>query len=474
MRLRTLEPGTSLVNDALRLFVPSAKYFHGVVANVINQPPSSEGGPTRQVVVVSGPKWPNGTDSNYFQRCTSFDPACLITEEQALKEMLGRALSDLSAWEAPECFEDVAEPIGTSLEFTFAQLCLPLGAPHKSGVDDEQADEVVEAFKLSGVQAPMERRGKDCSSKDEADVQNLATVLYNDVWVQRDQGSAPAHRLGVTMSNLAAVPGNPFAFTADLEVWLPAREDRFASSDKTTDLVDTLMFKRPVFSLPALGTWLMLFNDRLKQRVEEFRKAEAMRPPGTANGMLRLAEKNGWQLEAPTPQGLAVQLKPFQRQSLAWMMAEEAGEGALSHVWWAFRTRARPAGADGELTAEALAPGLGTTCAAWFSPVLSSFRFRTMPRVCGGWLVRLLAPPGFLLPSADILPARAFSPPGRGHGLGEDHRDAGAHHERPPGAAAQGCQGEGGGWRPIRRPDVCATAAVGHRCQARGQGGQAV
>jgi SWI/SNF-related matrix-associated actin-dependent regulator of chromatin subfamily A3 len=408
VRLRDLVTSTtSTAAEALRKHgYPGATYSFGVVSTVTEVPEGDEGGPVRRRVLVTGPtdssgaplrvivggRWPSNNPQT--QICTAYDESELIREREAFATKLG-LLNDTSAWEEPDCYEDGMEGDGSSWEFAFAQLCLPSFSKYEMGEDfEQQADEVVDAFRASGVAPPAksERGMTEQLTSDDADsAQNLAMALYTNAWIQRYEGALPHRQLGVTVSNLAAVPGNAFAFTADLEVWLPAKTDRFASSDRTTDLGDCWVFKRPVDGCPTMGAWLMLFNDLLHGRVEEYLDAEVLRPPGTANGMLRLAEKNSWKLEAPTPTGLAVQLKPFQRQSLAWMMAEEAGEGVLSHVWWPFRTLVRPAaaaGADSDdepASDDALAPGVGDIRTAFFSPVLSAFCFSSMPRVCGGW-----------------------------------------------------------------------------------------
>jgi hypothetical protein len=181
-------------------------------------------------------------------------------------------------------------------------------------------------------QAGEEHKG--LLTDDTEDSQNLAMALFLEAWRTRWNmvDSAPEHgELGVTMKNLQAVDGTDFAFTADLDVWICGADDRMAGTNMA-ELAKYWLFQSPGLGLPSLANWLMSFNSNLETAVAEYTELNHLRPPGTANALLRMAEKNPWSEMAKTPQGMAVELKPFQRMSLAWMMAQEAGEGLKSHI----------------------------------------------------------------------------------------------------------------------------------------------
>ena len=97
--------------------------------------------------------------------------------------------------------------------------------------------------------------------------------------------------------------------------------------------------------------------------------------PTSAASLLALGARaqDGSLPQAPAPAGLSVPLKPHQRESLAWVLGEEASEGALRHVWCPLSLRVK---------------GAPQRARVWFSPLLGRFS-KSRPeqwRICGGWL----------------------------------------------------------------------------------------
>ena len=128
---------------------------------------------------------------------------------------------------------------------------------------------------------------------------------------------------------------------------------------------------------PTIGNWLMRFGGHLANPLAALDAAERAAPPHSAAQILALAEKNPFQGSVASPAALKVTLKPYQRSSLAWMLAEEASEGMLRHLWHPVTLPV----ATAQGTRQRL---------LFYSPLLSTFRASQPERLCGGWLAEAM------------------------------------------------------------------------------------
>ena len=130
--------------------------------------------------------------------------------------------------------------------------------------------------------------------------------------------------LKMTVSRLSAV--SETELKADLDVYLSRKQILTRDSPLRKYLSRT--------DLTVLHA-LLTAGCHARGELAALRAAEDRWRPDCAEDYLQLATRpqDGSLPQAPTPAGLLVQLKAHQRESLAWMLAEEASEGALRHLW---------------------------------------------------------------------------------------------------------------------------------------------
>ena len=191
-------------------------------------------------------------------------------------------------------------------------------------------------------------------------------LLAYAVWRYVRHQGAKRRFAAVQLHNLRA-GSDDCAFVADLRIFLPADQD--------IDLVNRLIVEPVGNTGQRLGECLVSLGRSSVPGVCALDAARSRAVPESAAALLALGTRvqDGSIPQAPAPAGLSVALKPHQCESLAWMLNEEASEGALRHLWLPLQL-----------------PVFGKPRPAWlwFSPLLSRASL-TRPNdwhTCGGWL----------------------------------------------------------------------------------------
>jgi hypothetical protein len=204
----------------------------------------------------------------------------------------------------------------------------------------------------------------DFAAKSCASVQLLAesvcALMADDRGCPRD--------MKVAVSRLTAT--SKTGLTADLRVYLSAKQ---------MPIPDSQLHARHV---GRTGTTilhaLLAAGGHASGAFAALRAAKLLRKPYCVEDYLQLATRaqDGSLPQSPTPAGLTVQLKAHQRESLAWMLAEEASEGALRHLFTPLH-----------LTTQYH----NDSCMVFYSPLLREFSFDPEAwRNRGGWLAEAM------------------------------------------------------------------------------------
>jgi hypothetical protein len=225
-------------------------------------------------------------------------------------------------------------------------------------------------MQVMGVDGRLQEELSDDPSLE----QNLAVRLYDRAWRIVSYRNAPEHAIGAVVTNLRADPsasGSGRRLLADVQIWLPPG-DLTVRNEGGHHFLGARSG-----ALPSHGNWLMRFGKHLVEPLRALESAERKAPPSSGAALLALAEKNPFAHSIAAPAALKVALKPYQRCSLAWMLAEEAGEGMLRHIWHPVTLPCATAQGTRQRR-------------LFYSPLLSSFREQQPERVCGGWLAEAM------------------------------------------------------------------------------------
>jgi hypothetical protein len=311
----------------------------GVVVSVDDQ----------NAIKVSGPVNKDGKPLAGYegsQYNSFYGPEQLALERERRKRVMGAVLS---SWDVSDVsqYRDKAVKTGTTRKHAYAEVLRH--KMHVTGPD--------------GI-------SYEANSDDPSLQQTLAVQLYDRAW-GLSYKNAPEHAMGVVVSNLRADSGVSGYFLADLQLWLPPT-DLFCHIEGGNNFLGVRIYGSPTF-----GNWLMRFGKHLVEPMRALESAESKAPPSTGAELLALAEKNPFSHSVAAPAALSVALKPYQRCSLAWMLAEEAGEGMLRHIWHPVTLPCATAQGTRQRR-------------LFYSPLLSSFREQQPERVCGGWLAEAM------------------------------------------------------------------------------------
>jgi hypothetical protein len=312
----------------------------GVVVSVDDQ----------NAVKVSGPVNKDGKPLAGYEASqynSFYRPEQLALELAQRKRVMGAVLS---SWDVSDVsqYRDKAVKTGTTRKHAYAEV-------------------LRNKMQVMGRDGQMQEETSDDPSLE----QNLAVRLYDRAWHIVSYTYAPEHATGVVVTNLRVDPSASSRLLADLQIWL-------LPGDLTCSNEGGHRFLAVRHSaVPSYGNWLMRFGKHLVDPMRALESAESKAPPSSGAALLALAEKNPFSHSVAAPAALKVSLKPYQRCSLAWMLAEEAGEGMLRHLWHPVTLPC--ATVQGTRQRQ-----------LFYSPLLSSFREQQPERVCGGWLAEAM------------------------------------------------------------------------------------
>lgn len=301
------------------------------------------------VVLVSGPVNKDGKPLVGYeasQYSSLYRPAQLAPERERRKRLVGALLSSWDALDIRQ-YSNKLVKTGTTRKHAYAEV-------------------LRNKMQVMGRDGQMQEELSDDPSLE----QNLAVRLYDHAWHIVSYKNAPEHATGVVVTNLRADPSLSSRLLADLQIWL-------LPGDLTCSNEGHHFLAVRDGALPSYGNWLMRFGKHLVEPLRALESAERKAPPSTGAALLALAEKNPFAHSVAAPAALNVALKPYQRCSLAWMLAEEAGEGMLRHLWHPVTLPCATAQGTRQRR-------------LFYSPLLSSFREQQPERVCGGWLAEAM------------------------------------------------------------------------------------